>query len=535
MSQFHRLLPAWQKGLDFLWAFALFTLPMTSFSLLIQLTNTVVAPLSALPILILAVIWFIPFILRGGVLPIEARPLVVLVLVVLLANAAAFFINVPPYKERVLPAQELRAFVTLIIGVAFYFVIASWPNHTQKLHKTWQWLTISGIFTLVYALIQSYFILGQDYEYPYWMERIQEFLVVQVPHAAERGGQRISGLTYEPSWFAHQLVILYLPLWLAATYQRTSAFRFRVLRLSLENLLLVPGIIFFFLASPRIGLISFMLLVVFLVMKLHWALYHKLLNKITSRPWANKLASQRQFRWAIGLLINIVLFLLYLALGLGLILVASLRDERLLLMYEYLPPWKDVLKMLMLDENTLLYYSNRLAFMERMVYWTTGWTVFRDFPWLGVGLGNSGFFFPSHMPAIGWGSYEVSMLMFDSSVAPNIKSLWVRLLAETGALGFAIFITWLYLLFRSSQLTCRSHQPVLRTLAFTGQLALVAFIGEGFSIDSFAMPYWWVITGIISAAGLVHRQDEFASNASRHGVKPTPEADTQAHSEHIRV
>jgi len=139
------------------------------------------------------------------------------------------------------------------------------------------------------------------------------------------------------------------------------------------------------------------------------------------------------------------------------------------------------------------------------------------------------------MPAIGWGSYEVSMLMFDSSVAPNIKSLWVRLLAETGALGFAIFITWLYLLFRSSQLTCRSHQPVLRTLAFTGQLALVAFIGEGFSIDSFAMPYWWVITGIISAAGLVHRQDEFASNASRHGVKPTPEADTQAHSEHIRV
>ncbi len=526
MNQFNKLLPTWHKGLDFLWAFALFTLPMTSFSLLIRFTNTIVAPLSAVPILVLAAVWFIPFILRGGILPIEVRPLLVFTLIVLLADAAAFFINVPPFKEKVLPAQELRAFATLVIGLAFYFVIASWPNSTEKLHKTWQWLTIGGVFALVYALVQSYFVLLHNHEYPYWMERIQEFLVVQVPHAAERGGQRISGMTYEPSWFAHQLVVLYLPLWVAATYQRTSAFTFRIFRLSLENILLVPAIIFFFLASPRIGLISLMLLIVFLVMKLHWALYRRLVHKITSLAWANKLASQARFKWTTSLLINIALLLLYLVLAVGLVWVASLRDERLLLLYEYLPPWQDILKMLMLDESILLYYSNRLAFLERMVYWNTGWAVFRDFPWLGVGLGNSGFFFPSHIPSVGWESLEIRMLMYDLAIVPNIKSLWVRLLAETGVLGFATFITWLYLVFRSSQLTCRSRQPVLRTLAFTGQLALVAFIGEGFSIDSFAMPYLWVIAGLISAAGMVHRQNVVKSNPEsgppQHDVKTAP-------------
>jgi hypothetical protein len=160
----------------------------------------------------------------------------------------------------------------------------------------------------------------------------------------------------------------------------------------------------------------------------------------------------------------------------------------------------------MLDENTLLYFSNRLAFLERMVYWISGWNIFRDFPWLGVGLGNAGFFFLDHTPTFGWGSYEVRILLIDSAVIPNIKSLWVRLLAETGVLGFATFTTWFYLLFRSARLTYRSQQPVLRTLALTGQLALVAFIGEGFSIDSFAMPYLWVIAGLVSAAGLVYRQ-----------------------------
>jgi hypothetical protein len=43
-------------------------------------------------------------------------------------------------------------------------------------------------------------------------------------------------------------------------------------------------------------------------------------------------------------------------------------------------------------------------------------------------------------------------------------------------------------------------------IALAGQLGLIAFIGEGFSIDSFAMPYIWVTAGLIAASGWVYRK-----------------------------
>jgi hypothetical protein len=47
---------------------------------------------------------------------------------------------------------------------------------------------------------------------------------------------------------------------------------------------------------------------------------------------------------------------------------------------------------------------------------------------------------------------------------------------------------------------------VLQTAALAGQLSLIAFIGEGFSIDSFAMPYLWVTIGLVAAASWSYRK-----------------------------
>jgi hypothetical protein len=83
--------------------------------------------------------------------------------------------------------------------------------------------------------------------------------------------------------------------------------------------------------------------------------------------------------------------------------------------------------------------------------------------------------------------------------------MWFRLLAETGLIGFSIFITWIYILFRSSRFSQHHQNATIKTLAFAGQLALLAFIGEGFSIDSFAMPYFWVIAGLIATMAMIFR------------------------------
>jgi O-antigen ligase len=227
---------------------------------------------------------------------------------------------------------------------------------------------------------------------------------------------------------------------------------------------------------------------------------------ISHRQWFRKRKAQAPVKIAATLLTTFLLLGIYTLALVGIIYIVSLYDYRMEILVTDPLTWAEIKAVLTLDESVLLPLAHRLVFLERMVYWFTGWHIFNDHPWLGVGLGNAGFFALDQTPAVGWASYEIRMLLFHLSQLPNIKSIWVRLLAETGLVGFSVFISWLVVLFRSAYQTLRSHQPILRTLALAGQLSLIAFIGEGFSIDSFAMPYFWVTAGLIAAAGWTYRQ-----------------------------
>ncbi|MDX1437650.1 MAG: hypothetical protein R3335_12605, partial [Anaerolineales bacterium] len=117
-----------------------------------------------------------------------------------------------------------------------------------------------------------------------------------------------------------------------------------------------------------------------------------------------------------------------------------------------------------------------------------------------VGLGTTGFFFPEKIPAFGWGLWEIQQLFFRLPYLPNLKSMWVRILTETGIIGFAFFTTWYYLLWRSAKALAFRQARLLKTIALAGLLVLIAYLIEGFSIDSFAMPYLWVSMGLLTAA-----------------------------------
>jgi hypothetical protein len=177
--------------------------------------------------------------------------------------------------------------------------------------------------------------------------------------------------------------------------------------------------------------------------------------------------------------------------------------------------WIEIQGVLSLNETSLLLMANRMAFLERAIYWFVGLHVFNQFPWLGVGLGNTGFFFLEKVPNIGWSSYEILQILYEQVFLPNTKSLFIRLLAETGLVGFSVFMLFLFNLWRSARLLYKSFPPILRLVALMGQFCLLAFIGEGFSIDSFAMPYLWVFTGLISAAAFIYRQQIRQAESAR--------------------
>ena len=502
-SKFER---SWERICEILWAIALICLPLTSFPLLSSLSGGLVAPLSILPFLILLMLWGLPRIIRKGELPKETIPLVIFALVAIISCAAAYFLNIPGFKGKSVPAQETRALITLAVGLTFFLVTTTWVKNIDKLKNSWKYITIGGVISLIWTSVQAFYILQHATAYPHWLNQIQSWLVVKTVAFDPRYG-RVSGLTYEASWFDHQMVMIYLPIWFAASFHKTSAFKLRVFHISVENVLLVFGLATFFLSSPRIGLVSLFLMIVYLFMRMNLLLHRKVVERISKLKIILQHGSAKTNRTWIQVLASFSIVLVYVLVLIGIFFFAVHRDYRLSTLISQPPTIKEVVGFITLDQNTLIELGHRFIFLERMVYWLSGWNVFNHYPWLGVGLGNAGFFFPSLAPSVGWATFEIRNVLYYLTQLPNVKSMWFRLLAETGLVGFSVFITWLYILFQSSRFSQHNQNATIKTISFAGQLALLAFLGEGFSIDSFAMPYFWVITGLIAAMALMVRHE----------------------------
>lgn len=491
---------------EILWAIALICLPLTSFPLFSSLSGALVAPISILPFFILLIIWVLPLIIRKVDLPKETIPLVAFTLVAIISCAAAYYFYIPGFKGKSVPGQEIRALFTLAVGLTFFLVTTTWIKNTERLKSSWKYITMGGIISLAWTGAQAFFILRHANAYPNWLDQIQSWLVIRSVAFSPKFG-RVNGLTYEASWFAHQMVMIYLPIWIAASYHKTSAFKLRVFHISIENVLLVFGLGAFFLSLPRIGLVSFLLMTVYLFMRLNLVFHRKIVDRISNSKILLRGESHNNHRTLIQAITSLSIILVYVLILAGVFFFAVQRDWRLSTLVSEPPTVKEIVGLLTLDQNTLLELSHRFIFLERMVYWLNGWNVFNQYPWLGVGLGNAGFFFPKFAPPIGWATYEIRNVLYYLTQLPNVKSLWFRLLAETGLVGFSLFLTWFYILFQSSRFSQHNQDATLKTFAFAGQLALLAFIGEGLSIDSFAMPYFWVIAGLIAAIAMIYRRE----------------------------
>lgn len=471
--------------LEYIFAGALMlALPFTSFPLVAKLTgSSMVAPLSLLPLVALMAVWWVPALLKGERLAPQSTPLLALVMVALLSFAGSFFIDIPPHKSASILRGALEAFATLGVGLCFYLVLSGWARRTDRQGFLLALLNLSGLLVLVWSFGQVLIWKLMDY-YPQWMWDFQ----AQVSTSLLLYVNRATGFAYEPSWLAHQLNMIYLPYWLAATVRGYTAYRWRLWKISAENVLLLGGIGALLLSVSRIGLLSFLVMAAVLIL---W-------GNIRLVDWAQRRFAGRYLRedrrtrssraWFFAASVP-VLLILYLALAAGIAYGLSRFDPRMARLFDF-----DALR-----EGSIMHYANQLVFAERLVFWQTGWEVFNDYPLLGVGPGNAGFFFNQKLSAFGWALEELRALMYDWTALPNIKSLWVRLLAETGALGFGCFAAWVYLLWKSARLLVTCSERLPRTVGMMGILALAGLVIEGFSIDTFALPYFWVTFGLLTA------------------------------------
>lgn len=470
---------------DISWKLLLVALPITSFPLLSKLFGgTMVAPLSFLPMVLLILIVVLPNFLKRGVLPRQFQPLYVFFLIAIFSIALAFLKEVPSFRTIPIWRNAVEGLVTLLIGFGFYLVTIYCLEDQAQIRSALHWINLGGMVIILAVGLQylTYEITGA------FPQSLRSFQAV-VSASGRLYDGRATGLAFEPSWLAHQLNILYIPLWLGFTASNESVYQKRLFgKIPYEAILLAGGIISLFLSFSRIGWISVIVVFTYLLFRLANSVINRHLVR-REKTKGKKYTKKQHFFLKLLLWLLLLIILLLLVFGAG--LVMRRLDPRM----------EQLFNVTLLKQYGIMGWASRLSFAERIIYWQSAFNVFVDYPFFGSGLGVAGYYFPETLPSFGYQLPEIlSVLLYDSFI-PNAKNLWARLLAETGIVGFSVFVAWVVEHWRNAKAVEKRKQSGLFTaMGLAGQLLIIALIVEGFSLDTFGLPYYWVGLGLIVAS-----------------------------------
>ncbi len=289
-----------------------------------------VAPASFIPLLWIVIFWLFYYLVKRGSFPRETLPFLFFITVCFVSSAYAFFLNTPPFKDGNPLGEEIRALLTLAIGASFYLVTSSFLAQSRtRVEATLKWISISGIILLLWALIQAVIIYIFRGRYPDIVENFQRLV-----SSGNLFATRITSFAFEPSWLGQQLNLLFLPFWVAATINGWSAFRFRLWKISLENILLGFGVIVLFLAS-RVGTLSLLLVVAFLLINLNVFLARRIHAWSVVRFGRVPSAIQKLMRGLLPGLIVVGFLVIYVVGALALVWILSYVDPRFAAFFKY--------------------------------------------------------------------------------------------------------------------------------------------------------------------------------------------------------
>ena len=465
------------------WVCLLLSLPITSFPFFpsfAALGETLVRPLALYPLVVLLLTDWIPYVLRGGRLPRILLPLLGFTLVALLGTLLNLLHPSLPLRGQLPIARGIRALGTLGIGLGFLLVAIRMMGSKAKIAASVRWLILGQGGAMGWGLLQGSRILLR---WPHYapLNAVQRLISVQ-----DMQLDRVTGLTYEPSWFADQLVVLALPLLLAAL---VTGYRLVLPRLRfpiVEAALTMAGVVVLVLTYSRGGVLALGVSagVGMLVMLLpRW---REILAWLRG---GGPEGVPRGVRMGRGVLRSALVLVLA---GSAVSLVAwlALRNQYFTLLWRLLGRLS----------NPASYFL-QLGAGTRFALAVAAWGIFSSHPWLGVGLGQSGFTIFEHLP--GWAFDRIPemtlMLSPESWTFPNPKNLWIRLLAETGLPGALLFAVFLFIVLAGGLALARRTDRFARFLGAAGVMSWLAILVEGFSLDSFALPTMWIALGLTIA------------------------------------
>lgn len=451
--------------INFLWAMTMLTIPVTSFRWFPFLGDGVlVRPLALYPLTALFILLVIQYFRRKISLQFSGTFLVLgfFLFYIIVATAIGSLINPIPMRGQTYDARTIRALVTLLIGVAF-FVSAVWMNKTEEdLKFTIKWVFAGLVMVILWSGLQAvtfYTNLLEKEMVTHWQLAFSMRELVRT--------NRISGFAYEPAWLAGQIATIFIPFLFASIFTKYQITKYKWLEIILFALtfLMLLGTYSrggLFITILAIGLTSILLGRAEIASVWNWFITGFRKSKI-------------------DLLLRITIIIAVFGVAVGSVYFLNQRK-----LFNNL--WQ-------FNAESLEEYIVDINAGSRGAYSAAAYEVFEDYPITGVGLGASGFFMYQNLPE--WALTNVPeiarQLSPENRLYPNPKNLYVRLLAETGIIGFFLFLAFQLNILGNILSLLKTN----RFASMAGVFAWLAIAFYNFTQDSLTTPNIWLVLGII--------------------------------------
>lgn len=453
-----------------LWALAMLTLPVTSFRWFPGLgESTLVRPLALYPLailllLLLVLAWRkkISLVIPGAFLALGA-----FVLFAIFSASIGSLLSPIPLRGQTFDARAIRALITLVIGIAF-FVSAVWMNKDEAdLRFTVTWIFAGLCLNLAWSGLQAvtfYTKLLDKEMVTHWQLAFSMRELVRT--------NRISGLAYEPAWLAGQLATVFFPFLFSAILTN-----FRVTsRRWLEPALLALSTLVLLATYSRGGLLITVGVTGLVTLLFGRDVLRSIWNWFIS-GFRNKHLPSFLFRLSI-----VIVFIGAIA-GAAIFLGQKNFFSRM---------WES-------NAENLSEYLVDINAGARGAYTVAAMGAFRESPLTGVGLGGSGFYIYQNLPD--WSLTTVpeiaKQLNPSSRLYPNPKNLYVRLLAETGLVGFVLYFAFQFNILGEMLSLYKRQESWARFAMVAGIFAWLAIALYNLTQDSLTTPNLWIVPGIL--------------------------------------
>ncbi|MEJ2758143.1 MAG: O-antigen ligase family protein [Anaerolineales bacterium] len=404
-----------EKWMQVLWGLVLFTMPVTSFRWLPNVMGTThVRPMAFYPLaLLVPILFFYLWKNKAFRWPPATAPLLGFLLAAAISTVVGGLHAPLDLRGQTYWGWAFRAWLSLGIGMGFFWVSVLLSRSEEMLRRTLPWLYAGLGLTIVWGIIQAVALhtslLNID-----WVNKVQ--LLFSIRRVVDN---RISGFAYEPSWLADQITIFYVPWLFAALVTRVRITKYRWL----EPALLFGALVVLLLTYSRSGVIGLLFSVTVALLTVG----RGLLVSIWSWFWGPLVSPELPGRWYRLLILLVII---------GMLAGAFWWLNQ----FDYFANiWRADMS------QGLVEYVKDIAAGPRLAYIDAGIRIFNLHPWLGVGLGGSSFYLFDYLPhGALTDPYEIALQFSpDSNVIPNVRNLIVRLLSALSTLTAPVIWTTL--------------------------------------------------------------------------------------------